>query len=185
MFLNSKQQSPPQVSFCTSKLINLPNNKIPIFVVIIPEIGFRYKYTMVATGFLTRIVNNPYAHTTALTVARALASADSYINSNRPPQNMACRSQLRNGSIETRRQRGGQSKFRYGSHQQQTIDGSWPFSQYRDCKICKVKQYNASKSKSKKKRFHTGVITLFAPKIKETSAIADDGIRSTTNLCHE
>jgi hypothetical protein len=31
-------------------------------------------------------------------VARAMAPVDSYINSNRPPQNMACRSQLRNGS---------------------------------------------------------------------------------------
>jgi hypothetical protein len=29
-----------------------------------------------------------------------MAPADSYINSNRPPQNMACRSQLLNGSTK-------------------------------------------------------------------------------------
>jgi hypothetical protein len=86
-----------------------------------------------------------------------MAPANSYIKSNRPPQNMACRSQLRNGSTKTFRQQGGRSKFSYGSRQQRTLDGSWPFSQYRDCKICKVKQYNADKSESQKKKIpHSG-----------------------------
>ena len=112
---------------------------------------------MVATSFSNRPVHNPYAHPTALTVARAMAPADSYINSNRPPQNMACRSQLRNGSTKTCRRRGGRTKFSYGSRQQRTLDGSRPFSQYRDCKICKVKQYNADKSESQKKKIpHRG-----------------------------
>jgi hypothetical protein len=141
----------------TSKWINLRNNKIPHFVVVIPEEGFREKYTMVATGFSTRTINNPYAHPTAQAVARAMAPADSYINSNIPPQNMAIRSQLRNGSIKACRRRGGRSKFSYGSHQQRTVDGSRPFSQYRDCKICKVKQYNADKIESRKKKIpHRG-----------------------------
>ena len=112
---------------------------------------------MVATSFSNRPVHNPYAHPTALTVARAMAPADSYINSNRPPQNMACRSQLRNGSTKTCRRRGGRTKFSYGSRQQRALDGSRPFSQYRDCKICKVKQYNADKSESQKKKIpHRG-----------------------------
>jgi hypothetical protein len=112
---------------------------------------------MVAAGSLTRTVNNPYAHPTALAVARAMAPADSYINSNRPPPNMACRSQLRNGSIKACRRRGGRSKFRFGSHQHRTVDGSRTFSQYRDCKICKVKQYNTNKSESQKKKIpHRG-----------------------------
>ncbi len=112
---------------------------------------------MVATSFSKRPIHNPYAHPTALTVARAMAPADSYINSNRPPQNMACRSQLRNGSTKTCRRRGGRTKFSYGSRQQRTLDGSRPFSQYRDCKICKVKQYNADKSESQKKKIpHRG-----------------------------
>ena len=112
---------------------------------------------MVATGFKTRTVYNPYDHATALTVAHAMAPADSYINSNRPPQNMACRSQLRNGSIKHCKRRGGRSKFRYGSHKDRIVDGSQSFSQYRDCKICKVKQYNASKIDSQKKKIpHRG-----------------------------
>ncbi len=112
---------------------------------------------MVATGFLTRTVNNPYAHPTTLAVARAMASPDSYINSNIPPLNMACRSQLRNGSIKACRRRGGRSKFGYGSHQNRTVDGSRPFSQFRNCKICKVKQYNTNKSESQKKKIpHRG-----------------------------
>jgi hypothetical protein len=112
---------------------------------------------MVAANFSNRNVTNPYAHPTALAVARAMAPADSYINCNRPPQNMACRSQLRNGSIKACRRRGGRSKFRYGSHQQRTVDGSRPFSQFRDCKICKVKHYNADKSEAQKKKIpHRG-----------------------------
>ena len=113
---------------------------------------------MVASGFLARRVNNPYVHPTALTVACALALADSYINSNRPPlNNMACQSQLRNGSIKACRRRGGRSKFRYGNHHQRSVDGSRPFSQYRDCGICKVKLYNNSKIKNQKKKIpHRG-----------------------------
>jgi hypothetical protein len=136
---------------------NLRNNKIPLLLSSSPKQGFRDEYTMVATGFSTRIVNNPYAHPTALAVARAMASPDSYINSNRLPQNMACRSQLRNGSIKHCKRRGGRSKFRYGSHKDRIVDGSRSFSQYRDCKICKVKQYNASKYESQKKKMpHRG-----------------------------
>ena len=112
---------------------------------------------MVASGFSTRRVNNPYAQPTAAAVARALAPEDSYINSNRPPLNMACRSQLRNGSIKACKRRGSRSKFRYGNQQQRTVDGSRPFSQFRDCRICKVKQYNTSKSESQKKKIpHRG-----------------------------
>jgi hypothetical protein len=150
--------SPLQVLFLTSKLINLWKNKIPLFVVVIPKSRFRHEYTMVPTSFLNRPVNNPYAHPTALTVARAMAPADSYINSNtRPPQNMACRSQLRNGSTKTCRRWGGRTKFSYRSRQQRTLDGSRPSSQYRDCKICKVKQYNGDKSESQKKKIpHRG-----------------------------
>jgi hypothetical protein len=112
---------------------------------------------MVATGFSNRPVNNLYTHLTALTVARAMAPADSYINFNRPPQNRACRSQLRNGSTKTCRWRRGRSMFSYGSRQQRTLDGSRPFSQYRDCKICKVKQYNVDRSESQKKKLpHRG-----------------------------
>jgi hypothetical protein len=112
---------------------------------------------MVAAGFSNRPVNNPYAHPTALTVARAMAPTDSYINCNRPTQNMACRSQFRNGSTKTCRRQGDRSNFSYGSHQQRALDGSGPFSQYRDCKICKVKQYNADRSESQKKKIpHSG-----------------------------
>jgi hypothetical protein len=112
---------------------------------------------MVATSFSKRPIHNPYAHPTALTVACAMSPADSYINSNRTPPNMACRSQLCNGSTKTCRRRGGRTKFSYGSHQQRTLDGSRPFSQYRECKICKVKQYNADKSESQKKKIpHRG-----------------------------
>ena len=164
--MNSKQQSPPPVLFLTSKSINLWKNKIPLFVVVIPKSRFRNEYTMVATGFSNRPIHNPYAHPTALTVARAMAPADSYINSNnRPPQNMACRSQLRNGSTKTCRRRGGRTKFTYGSRQQRTLDGSRPFSQYRDCRICKVKQYNADKSESQKKKIpHRGHHPIFPDK---------------------
>jgi hypothetical protein len=71
---------------------------------------------------------------------------------------MACRSQLRNGSTKPCRRRGGRLKFTYGSRQQRTLDGSRPSSQYRDCKICKVKQYNADKSESQKKKIpHRGL----------------------------
>jgi hypothetical protein len=51
---------------------------------------------MFANGFLNAPLYNPYAHPNMLTVARAMAPTYSYINSNRPPQNMACRSQLCN-----------------------------------------------------------------------------------------
>ncbi len=113
---------------------------------------------MVASSFSTRRVINPYAHPTALTVARALAPADSYINSNRPPViNMACQSNLRNGSIKSCKRRGGRSKFRYGNHHQRSVDGSRAFSQYRDCVICKVKLYNNNKIDSQKKKIpHRG-----------------------------
>ena len=70
---------------------------------------------------------------------------------------MAIRSQLRNGSIKACRRRGGRSKFRYGNHQQRTVDGSRPFNQFRDCPICRVKQYNTGKSESQKKKIpHRG-----------------------------
>jgi hypothetical protein len=156
--LNSKLYSPLQVLFLTSKSIKLWKDRISLLVAVIPKSRFRNEYTMVATGFSKRPIHNPpYTHPTAVMVARAMAPADSYINSNRPPQNMACRSQLRNGSTKTCRRRGGWTKFSYGSHQQRTLDGSGPFSQYRDCKICKVKQYNADKSESQKKKIpHRG-----------------------------
>ena len=112
---------------------------------------------MVASSFSTRRVINPYAHPTALTVARALAPADSYINSNRPPViNMACQSNLRNGSIKSCKRRGGRSKFRYGNHHQRSVDGSRAFSQYRDCVICQVKLYSNNKIDSQKKKIRRG-----------------------------
>jgi hypothetical protein len=77
--LNSKLHSPPQVLFLTSKPINLWKNKIPLFVVVIPKSRFRNEYAMVATSFSKRPIHNPYTHPTALTVARAMAPADSYI----------------------------------------------------------------------------------------------------------
>jgi hypothetical protein len=161
--LNSKQHSPPQVFFLTSKSINLWKNKIPLFVVVIPKSRFRNEYTMVATGFLNRPVHNPYAHPTALTVARAMAPADSYINSNRPPQNMACRSQLRNGSTKTCRRRGGRTKFRTEVVSNELLMGPDPSVSTGTAKSVKLSSIMQTNLKAKKRRLHTVVTTLFAP----------------------
>jgi hypothetical protein len=140
---------------------------------------------MVAAGSSNRGLINPYASPTTLALARAMAPADSYLNNNRPPQNMACRSQLRNGSTKTCRRRGGRSKFRYGSHSQRTLDGSRPFSQFRDCKICKVKQYNRDKSESEKKKIpHRGHHPLCPDKKKPVLSPMTEFVEHTsaTNL---
>jgi hypothetical protein len=121
-----------------------------------------------------------HAHPTALTVACAMAPADSYINSNRPPQDMACRSQLRNGPTKTCRWQGGRSKFSYGSGQQRALDGSRPFNQYRDCKICKVKQYNADKSESQKKKIpHCGRHPICPDKPRSVQSPKTEFVRRT------
>jgi hypothetical protein len=135
---------------------------------------------MVATSFSKRPIHNSYAHPTALTVARAMAPADSYINSNRPPQNMACRSQLLNGSTKTCRRQGGRAKFSYKSRQQRTLDGSRPFSQYGDCKICKVKEYNADKSESQKKKIpHRGNHPIYPDKPRPVQSPMTEFVQRT------
>jgi hypothetical protein len=105
---------------------------------------------MVSANITNGVILNPYAHPTALAVARASAPEDSFVNSNRPPFIMGCQSQVRNGSTKTCRRRGGRSKFSYRNQSQRTLDGSRPFLQFRDCQICKVKQYNIGRLESRK-----------------------------------
>ena len=102
--MNSKTPSHPQVDFVTSKAIKLNNNKIPPFIVVIPKVGLRDLYKRFSANFSNRVIINPYAHPTALTVACALAPEDSYINSTRAPLNMGCRLQVQNGLTKTCRQ---------------------------------------------------------------------------------
>jgi hypothetical protein len=91
-----------------------------------------------------------------------MAPADSYINSNRPPQNMACRSQLLNGSTKLVDDEVAGQSLATEVVSNKPLMGPDPSVSTGTAKSVKLSSIMQTNLKAKKRRFHTVVTTLFA-----------------------